>query len=473
MKKGIINSCSAVGLLIALLMSSSISRAQELVGSWHGELDVQGHKVPLVFHFKQEEGQWKGTMDSPSQGAFDIQINEVAATDSGLVFSIAAAGIRYEGSFADADRIRGLFFQGSMRFDLELYRANEATETAGLVRPQEPKPPFPYLTENVIFPHAEAGIHLAGTLTVPEGQGPWPAVVLLAGSGPNDRDQHIFGHKTLLVVSDYLTRNGIATLRYDKRGVAESEGHHALATSQDFANDAQAAWNYLRQRAEVDASKVGLIGHSEGGIIAPMVAARQPEVAFLALLAAPGIRIDSLMAIQTYLIGKTAGMSEAQLADATEVNRQIYRLLKTTPDNEVLHAALQRLLWQHAEDSNVPSDQIELWLSRQIQQLTSPWFRYFINYDPQPALSVVTVPTLAINGDKDLQVTACENLEGIRKALEEAGNQEVTIKALSGLNHLFQESQTGAMTEYALIEQTISPAVLQLLSNWIKEQALR
>lgn len=463
------------GWLLAVLLGTTATQAQDIIGAWRGELDVQVQKIPLVFHFQQEDGQWKGTMDSPSQGATGIPITEIALADSQLVLSIAAAGIRYEGRMADAGLIQGTFHQGAMQFPLDLQRGGAAADDTATApqRPQEPKPPFPYVSEEVVFAGGESGVRLAGTLIVPEGEGPWPAAVLLAGSGPNDRDQHIFGHKTLLVIADHLARHGVATLRYDKRGVAASEGDYAVATSRDFADDARAAWDYLRQRAEIDPGRVGLIGHSEGGMLAPIVSAEQPDVAFLVLLAAPGILIDSLMALQNYLLGKSMGMDETQLAEAAAVNQQAYKLLRETTDADSLHARLDRLLRTHAINSGMPAAQIDPLVAGQVKQLASPWFRYFIHYDPQPALAAVNVPVLAINGDKDIQVTAKENLEGIAAALEKAGNVHVTVQSFPGLNHLLQPSETGAVSEYASIEQTIAPEVLQTLSKWLNQVLAR
>ncbi len=461
------------GWLLASLVSLASVQAQDISGTWHGILDVQGQKVPLVFHFENLDGHWQGTMDSPAQGALGIPLTDVALADSQLVVGIAAAGIRYEGRIVAADSVAGTFHQGGLQLPLALQRNKEAAATPAVRRPQEPQPPFPYQTEEVTFAGGHDGVRLAGTLTLPDGEGPWPAAVVLAGSGPNDRDQHLFGHKTLLVIADHLARHGVATLRYDKRGVAASEGDYATATSRDFADDARAAWDYLRQRAEINPARVGLIGHSEGGMLAPMVSAEQPDVAFLVLLAAPGIPIDSLMTLQNYLLGKSMGMDETQLAQAATVNQQAYRLLRETADVDSLHARLDRLLRAHALSSGMPAAQIDPLVASQVQQLASPWFRFFINYDPQPALSAVKVPVFAINGSHDQQVTAKENLVAIAAILEKAGNVHATVQSFPGLNHLLQPSETGAVSEYASIEQTIAPEVLQALSKWLNQVLAR
>ena len=461
------------GWLLASLVSLASVQAQDISGAWHGILDVQGQKVPLVFHFENVDGHWQGTMDSPAQGALGIPLTDVALADSQLVVGIAAAGIRYEGRIVAADSVAGTFHQGGLQLPLALQRNKEAAATPAVRRPQEPQPPFPYQTEEVTFAGGHDGVRLAGTRTLPDGEGPWPAAVVLAGSGPNDRDQHLFGHKTLLVIADDLARRGIATLRYDKRGVAASEGAYATATARDFADDARAACDYLSQRAEIDPARVGLIGHSEGGMIAPLVAGDRPDVAFLALLAAPGIPIDSLMVIQNHKLGQTAGMNDAQLAQALATNREIYRLLREIADSDSLHAELDRLLREQALANGIPAEQIDPFVAAQVQQLASPWHRYFINYDPEPALVALKAPVLAINGENDQQVTAKENLHGIASALRKGGNTQVTIKAFPTLNHLLQESETGAVSESATIEQTVAPVVLETLSHWIKQVTTR
>lgn len=462
------------GWLLASLITLANAQAQDITGTWHGQLNVQSQQIPLVFHFQQDSDRWTGTMDSPAQGATGIPLSEVALADSLLVISVAAAGIRYEGRIAQADLIQGTFVQGGLSLDLTLRRDDDKKAQAHQPpRPQEPQPPFPYRVEEVTFTGGHESAQLAGTLILPEGEGPWPAAVLLAGSGPNDRDQHIFDHKTLLVIADHLARQGIATLRYDKRGVAASTGAYATATSRDFADDARAAWDYLSQRTEIDATAVGLVGHSEGGMIAPMVAGDRPDVAFLALLAAPGIPIDSLMILQGYQLGKSMGMNEAQLAQALATNRQAYRLLRETANSDSLHAGLDRLLRQQAPTHGIPAEQADTFVASQIQQLASPWYRHFIDYDPAPALAAIKVPVLAINGEHDLQVTAKENLNGIAAALKKGGNAQVTIQPFPRLNHLLQESETGAVSEYASIEQTIAPEVLQALSDWMQQVLAR
>jgi fermentation-respiration switch protein FrsA (DUF1100 family) len=339
-----------------------------------------------------------------------------------------------------------------------------------LNRPQEPKPPFPYLSEEVIFPGHEAGVELAGTLTMPEATGPFPAVILITGSGPQNRDEELLGHKPFLVLADYLTRQGIAVLRYDDRGTAKSTGEFKTATSLDFATDASAALDYLKDRGEIDSTRIGFIGHSEGGLIAPMVASVRPDVAFIILMAGPGITGEQILLLQSELILKAEGTDEQTIRESDKTNREIYSVLKKNSDNakagQKIRAVLTGYNKKHSKDENHPEIS-EAEINNQVETLTSPWFRTFLTLDPEDYLSKVICPLLAINGSLDLQVPPRENLQGIEKALIFGGNSNYMLEELPGLNHLFQTATTGSPTEYGKIDETISPVVLELMRKWI------
>jgi pimeloyl-ACP methyl ester carboxylesterase len=328
-------------------------------------------------------------------------------------------------------------------------------------RPQNPAKPYTYREEEVSFENSGAGIKLAGTLTIPPGKGPFPAVVLVAGSGAHDRDEALMGHRPFLVLSDYLTRKGIAVLRYDKRGVGESGGSYATATTADFADDAEAGLAYLEKRSEIDPHKIGLIGHSEGGMIAPLVAARNSSVAFIVMMAGPGIPGDELLVEQTLLISEANGQTHETAEKAAGEERIILSLVKDETDSAVLEKKLREQL-----TGQVPEAQI----GAAIKSTSSPWFRYFISYDPAAALRKVKCPVLAVIGSKDLQVPPEQNIPAIRKALEDAGNQKFEVDELPGLNHLFQTAKTGSPAEYAQIEETISPIALEKISAWVAKQ---
>lgn len=456
----------AVHLSIILLLSSIVAFAQDISGTWKGELSIQGQKLPLIFHITQTEGVWTSTMDSPLQGATGITVDKTAFADSLLTLSIPAGGITYAGKLQHDGTIKGEFKQGGFTLDLVLTKSDDDDSLkTSQIRPQEPTAPFPYQEQFVRFRNEKASITLAGTLTIPDSPGSFPAVVLIAGSGAQDRNSEVVGHKPFLVMADYLTRQGIAVLRYDERGVAESEGDHAAATSADLADDTRAAVAFLKSHKQINPSKIGLIGHSEGGIIAPLVAADDKDLAFTVLLAAPGIRIDSLMVIQNRLVGKSMGLSDTQLEEAERLNSEIYSILRANKNDELLEQQLTAKLNEILKKQGLSEDEIAEQTAIQIRTLTSPWVYYFFTYDPKPALSKLSSPVLALNGSLDLQVSPKENLEGIKNAVK----SPLKAVELASLNHLFQESKTGSVAEYGSIEQTFSPDALEMIATWIKE----
>ena len=327
-------------------------------------------------------------------------------------------------------------------------------------RPQVPAKPYPYREEQVTYENSAAAVKLAATFTIPSGKGPFPAVVLITGSGPQDRDESVAGHRPFLVLSDYLTRHGIAVLRADDRGIGKSTGNFQTATTADFAADAEAGVAYLNTRSEADPHRIGLVGHSEGGIIAPMLAARNPNVAFIVMMAGPGVPGDEIVEMQTLLIAEANGallkVAEKQAAQ----QREIDEIIKAGSDEAVIGKNLRR----RAAEGNL--DPV---VEGRINIMNSPWFRYSLKYDPAVALRKVKCPVLAIYGEKDLQVSPKQNLPIIRRALEESGNKNFEVDELPGLNHLFQTAETGAPREYEEIEETMSPLALEKIANWISK----
>jgi len=460
----------AVGNL-ATAQESQKTPGQPLSGSWQGTLSVPGASLRVVFNFKETaEGGFTATLDSPDQGAFGIVADSVIVTDTLIRVNIRTIGGELRGvRVADADSISGTWSQGGMRFPLVLKYSGKVIEAPK--RPQEPKKPYPYKEEEVTFSNPNAGITLAGTLTFPLSGGPFPAVILITGSGPEDRDEMVFGHRPFLVLADYLTREGIAVLRYDDRGVGKSIGNFGAATSQDFASDAEAALAYLMTRKEVRADKIGLIGHSEGGIIAPMVAAQSNDVAFIVMMAGTGVPGDQLILTQAALIAGAMGKSEKEVEQQQALNRKIYDLVESGKDSATVVSELRTLLLSAVDSTARKDTQVtNATINAQIAQVTSPWFRYFLTYDPRPTLRKVRCPVLAINGEKDLQVPAEQNLPEIEAALREGGNKDFTVRELAGLNHLFQTATKGTPDEYAKIEETISPTALKLIGDWILER---
>lgn len=341
--------------------------------------------------------------------------------------------------------------------------------TAGppeLVRSQTPKPPFPYRVEEVSFESAP-GVRLAGTLTTPQGNGPHPAVVLVAGSGPHDRDGGGGSWTPLWVIADHLARHGIVALRYDKRGNDQSTGNYANATTVDFANDAEAAVKFLQGRPRISRDRVGILGHSEGGVIAPMVAARSRDVAFIVLLAAPGIPGDSLILLQRAAIVRAGGGSPDLDWDLA-ANRRAFAAMRTARDSADIDARL--LAVQKELLSELPPSERAA-ANRRLDQgrprLLSPWWRFLSSYDPRPALGRVQVPVLVITGTLDLQVPLEPNLPEIEAALKAGGNRDYQVIAMPGINHLFQRATTGHPEEYDTLPDIVSPDALEVITNWI------
>jgi pimeloyl-ACP methyl ester carboxylesterase len=339
-------------------------------------------------------------------------------------------------------------------------------------RPQEPEPPFPYKEEEVTFRNMVENFYLAGTLTLPDGEGPFPAVVLITGSGAQDRDGTIFMHKPFKVIADYLTRNGIAVLRYDDRGVGKSQGSMNEATSLTLADDADAGVEYLINRPEIDTRKIGLAGHSEGGLIAPIVASRNNNIAFIVSLAGPGVRGYEILLKQARDILEVSGTDEKEIEESLNINKHLYQLVIDEPDTRKF--AKEALDWYGREldrQGTGPDERKDKMgaFAEGIVTINNPWMRYFIATDPRQFWSRIKCPVLALNGEKDLQVNYEENLPAIKAALKEGGNRKVKTVALPGLNHLFQHAETGAPGEYLNIEETFSPEVLTLMTSWIKK----
>ena len=433
----------------------------DIDGKWLGTLDAGAVKLRLVLRIFNASDGLAASLQSPDQGPGWIPATSIKRAGSSLNFTIDSLGVVFDGKIgADLNSIDGTFTQMGNPLPLALKRIKDQAELQTR-HPQNPVKPYPYREEEVTYANKPAGNTLAGTLTVPPGKGPFPAVLLIAGSGPNDRDETVFGHKPFLVLSDYLTRKGIVVLRADKRGIGKSTGDLAKATTADFASDAEAGVAYLKSRPEVDVKRIGLIGHSEGGTIAPMVAAGDPGVRFIVLMAGPGVPGDQLIAEQKRLIEEASGVTKEQAAQDAVRQRELFTLVETEKDDAVLEKELRAKMAGHVPEAMMDAG---------VQQLMSPWWRYTLTYDPATALRKVACPVLVLNGEKDLQVPPAQNLPAIRKALEEGGNKRFEIDELPGLNHLFQTAKTGSPTEYALNEETISPVALDKIAAWILKQ---
>lgn len=453
-----------------MLMPGAFAEAPTpaLSGDWTGSLSVSGTTLHLVMHFAPKpDGTLAATFDSPDQGAMGLPFSAAKVTGQAVHLEAASIGGSFDGTLDTAGKtLTGNWKQGGGTLPLTLTKTDHVPTPD---RPQEPHPPFPYAVRDVTFPGGAVGVTLAGTLTLPPGTGPFPAVVLIAGSGRVDRDETGFGHKIFLLLADTLTRRGIAVLRYDKRGVSKSTGSYALATTADFAADADAAVNFLKTQAVTDPKRIGLLGHSEGGVIAPLVASAHPaDIAFVVLLAGPGMIGEKILLAQQVLAGKAEGATDADIQKNATVSKKVFDLDAQEPNPAVFQAKAQKIILAALtpEDKKEVGDPVQF-AQKQIHTFLSPWFRYFLTYDPRPALEKTRCPVLALDGSKDVQVPPAEDLALIGQALLTGGNTDVTIRELPNLNHLFQTCTTGSPLEYAKIPETMAPVALTTIGDWI------
>ena len=432
-------------------------------GLWQGAVETHGMRLRFQLHISHDtEGSLIAALDSLDQGVTGLPANHVTLKDPIFHFEIPSVAGVYEGTLNPAkNAITGKWSQTSAdNLPLDFKRSDQTLE---LRRPQTPVRPFPYTEEEVTFPGGADGIVLAGTLTLPKGAGPFPAVLLIAGSGPQDRDASLASHRPFLLMADAFTRKGIAVLRCDKRGVGKSTGNPDTATTMDLAADSKAALAYLKSRKEIDGARIGLLGHSEGAIIAPYLAGHSKDVKWLVLLAAPATDGEQTLLNQSELIGRAGGLSDEQLDASLGFDQAAYALVRKEKDSNALAEKLVALVKESGLDAALPPAALET----QLRMLTSPWFRFFLDYDPLPNLKAVNCPVLALYGQKDLQVAAKANLPLLKKAFQDSMNTQAETRELPELNHLFQHAYTGTPAEYAAIEETFSPETLALVTDWV------
>lgn len=481
---------SASRALLGLLVLAMIAAPSTLLAAgiqdeaaeaehWKGALIAPTGELEFFVTFTPDGDGYTATVSIPAQGATDLALADVVYTAEEISFTLTSAppsGASWVGKpSADFHSAEGEFSQGAATLPFKMERVEE--DAAGATRPQHPRPPFPYEARDVTYVNPIDNNTLAGTLTLPRGEGPHPAALLITGSGSQDRDETILGHKPFLVIADHLTRSGIAVLRVDDRGIGGSTGVRADLTSEDFAGDVLAGMSFLAEQPEIDGGKIGLIGHSEGGIIAPMVAARSLDVAYIVLLSGTAISGYELMPMQLAAVQRSIGRPEENIEQQMEAQRELMRRVLERADTAEVREALLELV--NVQLANVPEDHparqpeaVEQMVAGQMAQMTSEWYRFFFAFDPREALREVTCPVLALGGTLDLQVPPDANLPEIERVLKEAGNPDVTVVELEGLNHLFQTARTGSPTEYAQIEETFSPVALDLITEWISERTL-
>jgi hypothetical protein len=449
-------------ILIAALIGSAASfglncpiTAIGITGIWLGKIKpTEQLELRVAFEIKKDEsGKLSAFMSIIEQKVFNIPMDQVALTGDSILIQFKTGNIEYRGFVNEAKQIiDGQYTQSGKSFPLILSPVSELPKT--VVRPQTPQRPFPYLEEDVFFENKSAGVNLAGTLTMPESDQPKPAVILIAGSGKNDRNGSKMGH--FLLLSDYLTRNGYIVLRSDKRGVGKSSGDYAAATTEDFASDIHAAIDFLKTRPEVDKKNIGLIGHSEGAVIAPMVASSRKDISFIILMGGAGLSGDELLLLQTRKLTEASGASPDAIEEQVKQFRSYYSIIQEKIDDPT---KISRIRAANPKVSEAT-----------IKMLLKPWIAYFTACDPTLYLKKVKCPVLAITGSKDLQCSPEENLKGIGAALKVAHNKHYTMKTMPGLNHMFQTAQSGSPLEYEKIEEIIAPDALQLIIDWIGKQ---
>ncbi len=453
--------------------------AKAVAGNWLGPIKVGAIELRQAAKFEvQPDGTLKGTINSLDQDAKDYPLDVVEWTDGTLRLELKISMFTYEGKLnKEGTEIAGVLKQRGVELPLTFKKVDQLPSAR---RPQDPKKPYPYVAEEVIYENKAANIKLAGTLTLPRTAGPKSpsaAVILISGSGAQDRDESIFNHRPFLVIADYLTRRGVAVLRVDDRGVGGSTGSVRDATSEDFVGDVLAGVAYLKTRPEIDAKRIGLIGHSEGGIIAPMAATRSDDIAFIVLLAGTGLPGEEVLYLQGTALQKLLGVPEKQIERQRALQKQVFAVLKQEKDPEVIakksRAVIDAFIATLSDEEKKEIAAAKSLIENQIKALQSPWLRSFLFYDPRPTLQKVCCPVLALIGEKDFQVPPKENLPEIEKALKAGGNRDFTVKELPKLNHLFQTSETGSISEYGKIEETFAPSALELIGDWIVERVKR
>ena len=453
-------------IVIVLALGISVSYAEDrATGHWEGHIEIPGQPIAVKVDLAIDDTDWNGTIDIPAQGAKGLPLSEIYIAEEGegmrVKFSIRGVpgNPTFDGTLQDGV-INGTFSQGGVTFGFRLSREI----VSGPVRPQEPKPPFPYQIEEVEFQNGP--INLAGTLTLPPGNGPFPAVLLISGSGLQDRDETVFGHKPFWVLADHLSRTGIAVLRVDDPGIGKSAPHPEPPTTADFATDVEAGVTFLKRDDRI--GTVGLIGHSEGGIIAAIVASRRDDIGFVVLMAGPGVPGAELLLKQNERIFDGMGIVGERKETLLTLLDRLFTTLTSDMTEDEMRQQVDEIVRKQFEINGIPpAQQDETQVQAAVEQVLNPWMRYFLALDPRPALEAIRVPVLALNGELDVQVDAEQNLTAIDAALEKGGNHNVTLHRLPKHNHLFQRAKTGLVNEYAVIEETISPEVLDLIRDWV------
>lgn len=457
---------SLICVLLIFITSSAWCDTQDILGSWMGTLQVADQELRMAYTIDlNQDGSLSAFMHSVDEVIYDIPVNEIHYEEPWLTMISEAVRVTYEGQLVkgrSSIHFDGHWLQSGQTLDLDLLPVEDILRP---IRPQNPQPPFSYEQQEVVFENIPAGIQLAGTLTIPEGTGPFPVLVTISGSGSQDRNSNFFEHKPFWVMADYFARLGIAVLRYDDRGVGGSTNSETEATTADLAGDVIAAVSFLLDHPDIDPNRIGLIGHSEGGIIAPMVATQIEDIALIVLLAGPAVPGSKILLDQNKDIFRAKGAPESVIENRLTYLRQVYQILQDDPNDLITREKIQQAYTQ-TYDSALSQEE----LVNEVEAWTSLWLRFFIFYDPGPTLAQVTCPILALFCELDIQVDVNENMPVMESILAEAGHTDYLVHELPELNHLFQTAQTGTIEEYAQIDETFSPAALDFIGEWISER---
>ncbi|QFT54477.1 S9 family peptidase [Microbulbifer sp. THAF38] len=457
-------------LILATGLISANAMAGGIEGSWRSVAQINGERnVPIVIHLDEVNGEWTGTLDSPSLRKEGLEVSMLEIQDNSITFEVEDLQISYKGAYSEAtDLMFGAVHQ-NVASPMNFSRTSESARNRPNNRPQTPQGPFPYTIEEVSFKNAATNNIISGTLTKPKSNIKATAV-LISGSGPQDRDETLFGHKPFAIIADHLTRQGYAIFRYDDRGIGGSSGDFSAATSEDFANDTSAAVDFLNSRKDLPKGKVGLIGHSEGGMIAPMVASSRDDIAFSILLAGPGVKIPELIIDQWNRDRRFKGVPEEKLQKLSHLDKKIFDKLGMLGLKESINGEIEELLYESVKLEGVKAEELDVQVEQLKNQYSTPWFRYFLKFNPEPYLEKTKSPLLALIGSLDFQVDAKMNLNNIQSVLSNAGHKDFKTIELEKMNHLFQTAGNGSFSEYAEIEESFSPRALNIMSLWLNER---
>lgn len=463
-------------LLLAFQVSAALCLGQKkFIGMWEGTLKAGVADVRMVFHISAgDKDTLKAVLEMVEQQS-SVPAGEVELLGDTVKIKIKEAHAMYEGVLVNDTTLQGAWKQIGVSIPMHLKKVDKITYP---VRPQTPVPPFSYKSEDIEYFNGDNSIKYAGTITIPPGKGPFPAAILITGSGQQNRDETMAGHQPFAVIADHLTKQGFVILRVDDRGIGGTTGDVKNATTADFAKDVMVGLDYLKKRPEVNAKKLGMIGHSEGGMIAAMVGAERKDIDFIIFLAAPGIKITELMVEQNQAVLAKSGMPSKYVTAYASLYRKLIETIVTSNTAQVrenLTAVVDK--WRDTTDKTAVISTTRIFNSKTRDEFVNQfatlaenaWFSYFFRFDPVPYLEKLSGKILALNGSQDVQVVSASNLAGIKEALKKSKAKTVDVIELPGMNHLFQTCKDCSLVEYGRLDETFSPIALQKMSEWLKK----